>query len=57
VVDDQKVHAGGDRLPERDHAGVDGGADPGDPAVVGDLQPVEGAGRVLERARRVRLSQ
>ena len=29
--------------------GVDGGADPGDAALVGDLQAVEGGGRILER--------
>jgi len=48
VVDDQEVHAGGDRVPEGDETGVDRGADTRDSAVVGDLQAVEGSGRILE---------
>jgi hypothetical protein len=49
VMDDEKVHARGHRLAEGDHAGIHGGADPGHPPVIGDLQAVEGAGRILER--------
>jgi hypothetical protein len=46
-----------DRLLERHEAGVHGGADLRHAAVVGDLQAVEGAGKSLNAARRVRLSQ
>ena len=50
VVHDEKIHAGGHGLEKGDDARVDGGADFGDAAVVGELEAVEGAGCVLERA-------
>ena len=48
VVDDQEVHARGDRLAERDKSRVNSRADPGDAPVVLDLEAVERSWCVVE---------
>ena len=48
VMHEEKIHAGGDGLLERREAGVHCGADAGDPSIVGHLQAVAGAGRILK---------
>ena len=49
MVDDQEIDPGCDRLLKRDHARVDRGANARHPPIVGHLQSVESAGRILER--------
>ena len=48
MVHDEEIDAGGHGLAKGHHAGIDGGADAGHAPVVGELQAVAGAGRILE---------
>ena len=49
MVDDQKIDAALDRRLKRHQAGIHRRADPGHAAVVGHLEAVVCAGKILER--------